>query len=114
MFLSVGAKFHECREFVSLLVARYLKGFLVAQLVKICLQCRRPQFDSWFGKISWRGDKLLNPVFLGFPGNSDGEESACSAGDLGLIPGLGRSPRGGHGNPLQDSCQGNPMDRGAR
>ena len=34
-----------------------------------------------------------------FPGGSDGKESACSAGDLGLIPGLGRSPGGGHGNP---------------
>ena len=37
---------------------------------------------------------------LGFPGGSDGEESACNAEDLGLIPGLGRSPGGGHGNPL--------------
>ena len=36
----------------------------------------------------------------------------ANAGDLGLIPGLGRSPGGGHGNPLQYSCLGNPMDRG--
>ena len=45
-----------------------------------------------------------------------GKESACNAGDagdMGLIPGLGRSPGGGHGNPLQYSCLGNPMDRGA-
>ena len=49
----------------------------------------------------------------GFPGGSDGKESACSVGDLGLIPGLGTSPGGGHGNPLQYSCLGNPMDRGA-
>ena len=41
---------------------------------------------------------------LGFPGGSDGKESACSAGDLGLIPVLGRSPGRGHGNPLQYSC----------
>ena len=40
----------------------------------------------------------------GFPGGSDGKESACNAGDLGSIPGLGRSPGGGHGNPLQCSC----------
>ena len=46
-------------------------------------------------------------------GGSDGKESACSAGDLGSIPGLGRSPGGGHGNPLQYSCLENPMDRGA-
>ena len=45
---------------------------------------------------------------LGFPGGSDGKESACNAGDLGLIPGLGRSPGGGHGNPLQHSCLENP------
>ena len=41
-----------------------------------------------------------------------GTESACSAGDLGLIPESGRSPRGGHGKPLQYSCLENPMDRG--
>ena len=41
---------------------------------------------------------------------SDGKESACSAGDLCSIPGLGRSPGGGHGNPLQHSCLENPMD----
>ena len=42
-----------------------------------------------------------------------GEESACSAGDVGLIPGLRRSLGGGHGNPLQYSCLENLMDRGA-
>ena len=49
----------------------------------------------------------------GFPGGSAGKESTCNVGDLGLIPGLGRSPGGGHGNPLQYSCLENPMDRGA-
>ena len=48
-----------------------------------------------------------------FPGGSDGKESACSAGDLGLIPGLGRSPGKGNGNLLQYSCLENSMDRGA-
>ena len=48
-----------------------------------------------------------------FPGGSDGKESACNAGDPGLIPGLGRSPGEGNGNPLQYSCLGNLMDRGA-
>ena len=51
--------------------------------------------------------------FGGFPGGSDGKVSACNAGDLGSIPGLGRSPGEGNGNPLQYSCQENPMDRGA-
>ena len=45
---------------------------------------------------------------MGFPGGSDGKESACNVGDLGLIPGLGRSPGGGHGNPLQYSCLKDP------
>ena len=47
------------------------------------------------------------------PGGSDGKESSCNAGDLGSIPGLGRSPGEGHGNPLQYSCVENSMDRGA-
>ena len=49
----------------------------------------------------------------GFSGGSAGEESACNAGHLGLIPGLGRSLGGGHGNPLQYSDLDNSMDRGA-
>ena len=49
----------------------------------------------------------------GFPGGSDGKESTCNVRDLGSIPGLGRTPRGGHGNKLQYSCLENPMDRGA-
>ena len=50
---------------------------------------------------------------MGFPGGSDGKASACSAGDLGSIPGLGRFPGEGNGNPLQYSCLENPTDRGA-
>ena len=46
--------------------------------------------------------------FEGFPGGSNGKESACNAGDLGSIPELGRSPGGGQGNPLQYSCLENP------
>ena len=50
---------------------------------------------------------------MGFPDGSDGKESAHNVGDLGSIPGSGRSPGGGHGNPLQYSSLGNRMDRGA-
>ena len=50
---------------------------------------------------------------LGFPGGSEVKVSACNVGDLGSIPGLGRSPGEGNGNPLQYSCLENPMDRGA-
>ena len=50
---------------------------------------------------------------LDFPHSSVSKESACNAGDLGSIPGLGRSPGEGNGNPLQYSCVENPMERGA-
>ena len=50
---------------------------------------------------------------LGVPGGSDCKEFACNAGDPGLVPGLGRSPGRGHGNPLQYSCLENSMGRGA-
>ena len=50
---------------------------------------------------------------MGFLGGSDSRESACNAGDPGSIPGSGISPGEGNGNPLQYSCLGNPMDRGA-
>ena len=49
----------------------------------------------------------------GFPGGSAVKNPPVSAGDMGLIPGSGRSPGGGNGNPLQYSCLENPMDRGA-
>ena len=47
-------------------------------------------------------------MYQRFPGCSDSRESACNVGDPGLIPGFGRSPGGGHGNPLQCSCLENP------
>ena len=50
--------------------------------------------------------------FMGFPGSSVGKESACNAGDQGLIPGSGRFPGEGNGNPLQHSCLENPIVRG--
>ena len=52
-------------------------------------------------------------TYWGFPGGSDGKEFACNAGDQGSIPGLGRSPGEGNGNPLQYSCLENPRDREA-
>ena len=56
----------------------------------------------------WGGTLLLD-----FPGGSDGKASVYNVGDLGSIPGSGRSPGEGNGNPLQYSCLENPMDRGA-
>ena len=57
--------------------------------------------------------KLETENYQGFPGGSEGKVSACNAGDLGSIPGSGRSPGEGNGSPLQYSCLENPMDRGA-
>ena len=102
----------------------------------ICLQCRKPQFDSWVGKIPCRREQLPTPVFwpgefhglygpwghkeldttvqlslslsFGFPGGSEVKASASNVGYLGSIPGSGRSPGEGNGNPLQYSCLENP------
>ena len=63
-----------------------------------------PRFNSWVGKIPWRRDRIPSLVFLGVPGGSGDKESACNMRDLGSIPGLRRSPGGGHGKPPQYSC----------
>ena len=73
---------------------------LVAQLVKnLPAMFNLPPVQFLVGKIPWRRDRLPTPVFLSFPGGSAGKEFSCNVGDLGSIPGWGRSPRGGHGNP---------------
>ena len=59
--------------------------------------------------MHWRRDGLPTAVSLGFPCGSAGKESACNAGDLGSIPGLGGSPEEGNGHPLQDSGLENSM-----
>ena len=53
-------------------------------------------------------------IATGFPGGASGDEPACQSRDVGSIPGSGRSPGGGHGNPLQYSYLENPMDKGSR
>ena len=65
--------------------------------------------------LSWFSNNLSTTLFKirDFPGGSEIKASACNAGDLGLIPGLGRFPGEGNGNPLQYSCLENSMDRGA-
>ena len=59
------------------------------------------------------GNSCAASASLGFPGSSVGKDSTCNAGDLGSIPGLGRSPGGGNGCVFQFSCLENCMDRGA-
>ena len=70
-----------------------------------------PSVTSQAGKLKCREIKRVT-----FPGGASGKEPACqrrTIGDAGSVPGSGRSPGGGHGNPLQYSCLKNPMDRGA-
>ena len=69
----------------------------------------------WLGSITDSMDMNFSKFreIGGFPGGSDGKESACNAGHPGPILGSGRSPGQGNGNRLQYSCLGNPMDRGA-
>ena len=71
-------------------------------------QCKSAAIGSHH--FLWRRDRLPTPVFLGFPGGSAGKESAWSVGDLGSIPGMGRSPGEGNGYPLQYSCLEYSMD----
>ena len=72
--------------------------------------CRFSNCDLLWSELIFH---LLGVIVLGFRGGSDGTESTCNVGDLGLIPVLGRPPGGGHGNLFQYSCLKNPMDRGA-
>ena len=79
--------FEEFCLFVCLFPLPKPRASLIAQLVK---NLPAMQFDSWVGKIHWERDRLPTPVFLGFTCGSASEESTCNAGDLGLIPGLGK------------------------
>ena len=94
-------KFHEQRRLVGYIPwAQKMVGHSLAT---------KQQQLSVLSSVGWQ-------IRCGFPSGSAGEESACNAGDTGasgLIPGSGRSPGGGNGNPLQYSCLENPMDKGA-
>ena len=98
-------------------------NFLARRQSLVCI--KQQQLLIWFPweVVSFppnpQWNRTPNSVFVQhslyclFPGGSEDKASACNAGDLGSIPGLGRSPREGNGNPLQYSCLENPMDRGA-
>ena len=88
-------------QFIVSLLDSFIDLVCIKYLLLPGLQCRRPQFSSWVGKAPWRRDGLPTAVFLGFPCGSAGKESTCNAGDLDLIPGLGRSPGEGKGYLLQ-------------
>ena len=89
-----------------------IRASLIAQLVKNLPVMQETLVQFLGGKISWRRDRLPTPVFLGFLCGSSGKESSCNVGDLGSIPGLGRSPGEGKSYPLQYSGLENSMSRG--
>ena len=83
---------------------------LIAQLVKNLPAMQEPRFNCWVRKLRWRRDRLPTSVFLGFPCGSAGKVSACSVGDLGSIPRLGRSPGERKEYPVHYSGLENSMD----
>ena len=87
-----------------------IRASLIAQLVNSLPATQETPVRFLGQKIHWRRDRLPTPVFLGFPCGSAGKESACNAGDLGSIPGLGGSPGEGKGYQLQYSGLENSMD----
>ena len=93
---------------------QYSLASLAAQLVKNPLAMQEISVQFLGQKIHWRGNRLPVLVYLRFPGGSPDNESACNVGDLGSIPGLGRSPGEGKGYPLQYPGLENSMDRGTR
>ena len=95
----------------------YLPLFaLVAATHVAILQCTPPMWflcvshSTFHSFINSSHEHLLSTFYVGFPGGSDGKVSACNVGDPDSIPGLGRSPGEGNGNPLQYSCLANSMD----
>ena len=80
--------------------------YWVAQMVKNHLQCRRPRFAFVGQEAPLEKGMASHSCSWGFPGGSDSKESAYNAGDLSLIPGLGKFPGEGNGYSLQYSCLG--------
>ena len=101
--------------FYQVLIIYYIKSLLllfmtvaywaslIAQLVKNSSAVQETPVDSWVRKICWRRNRVPTPVFFGLPYGSAGKESACNAGNLGLISGLRRSPGERKVYPLQYS-----------
>ena len=88
-------------------------------MISVSSSFSKPSLDIWkflvhiMLKPSMKDFKHDLTSMGGFPGGSEVKASACNVGDLGSIPGSGRSPGEGNGNPLQYSCLENPMDGGA-
>ena len=87
-------------------------AFFMVQLSHPCMTTGKTMVLTRWTFVSKVMSLLLN-MLSSFPCGSDGKVSACNAGDMGLIPGSGRSPGEGNGNPLQYYCLEDPMDKGA-
>ena len=98
----------QTRQILSTLPGEIHGNFLFKQLPQNFKQYFK-NLKSFLPKRQAIAYSFLFVIIKCFPGGSDGKESVCNAGDLGLIPGLGRSPGGGHGNPLQYSCLENSL-----
>ena len=72
------------------------------------MDCRRPQFYSWVGKILWSRDRLPTPVFLGFPNDSDSKKTHLQCRRTEFDPWVEKISGVGYGNPLWYSCLENP------
>ena len=109
---SILVLFSFCSECTTLKfnTSLLIEASLVAQLVKNPSAMQETVVQFLVGKIPWRRDSLPTPVFLGFPCGSARKESACNAGGLGSITGLGTSPGEGKGYSLQYSGLENSMD----
>ena len=96
---------------ISHMVCKYFIPFYRLSFVSFLVSFAVQRFNSWLRKIFWRRDRLPSPVFLGFPcGFFSSKEPVCSVGDLGSIPGLGRSVGKWKGYPLLYSGLENSMD----
>ena len=106
---------------MELNIANKIVFCLIFFFEQIKVYCRANKENEWLMlKKTQTTQSVFNDIrkwllchFIGFPGGSDGEESAYNAGDLGSVPGLGRSAGEGNGYPLHYSFLENPMDRGA-
>ena len=116
LLLSFTVFYHHLQELVKCMV-ECLRTIAVVHSVKKKKKKRLDIYKLCSGKKMTHfivGENLVFPSLLrGFPGGSDGKESACSVGDLGSIPGLGRSPGGGHATYSSILAWRIPMDRGA-
>ena len=110
-FISSRSMDHQCPQTT-------MRPILNKKLALVTYENKTIKFPMVLGKavllrITWAEELAHWKRLWCFPGSSEVKASACNAGDLGSIPGLGRSPGEGNGNPLQYSCLENPMDGGA-